>query len=292
MEVSEEKQQDTVDVSSLSDAELATRLSEAATPKSEEDKELPVEAKEEVKDVPKTEEPAEKKESTKKEEPSATVPDEQMSISKSEWEKVQNKLKGQESLLGRQSNEIGTLRAANRTHMEKLRAELDENPLDDPINISRKVDEFKQAEQYDNDLNLQETAIRNKETVMRFAPDIEKSMDGIIEILTEDGIRKDVIEQFKMNPYAENPSTLINLAKRVELKRESESLRLENENLKKGKVEAEKNVLDKVTAAMKDNKTLTANSGQANNARPAISEKQIATMSDEEIKNFLAQADK
>ena len=267
-----------LDPTTLTDEALVTQITEA-------DKPL------ENKDTEKTDPSVE----VKKEEPPPSSPiTGEVKVSADEWDKIQKRLTAQESFIGRQSNEIGVLRKTAQERVERLNQELKDNSVDmltDPVGMSKKVDEIKKAEEEVDNLGMQEITMHNRQTVQHHIPDFEKTMDGIVEILKNDGIPTDAIEQFKANPYGEKPAVLINLARRVVANEQNKTLRFEIETLKKEKDSAEQTVVKKIEEAMKGkDKTLTASSGQASQGKPLISEDQITYLSDNDLSAALAAA--
>ncbi len=161
-----------------------------------------------------------------------------------ENEKLKGRVANQDTMIARFGTEIGLLR---KKTPEQEREKLDEIRnlyLEDPIKGQEAYQAYKDklANSEREAQEIQATAVieRNKTVTAKLIPEFEKSLAEISELLSADGLPKDVVDNFQKNPYAFDPDVLISLQKRnkayrenLSLKTEIEKLKTENEELKK-----------------------------------------------------------
>lgn len=279
---------DTVDVSTLTDAELGQRMTETS-PSQEKtvDAKTPdvsvakPEADKQTESVKKTTETVNSTvvEKTHEVKPPAV---EQISVSKTEWEKLQKRTKEQESFIGRQSSEIGKLRQSAAEKMQSIEKEFADGAIDmisNPLEGAKKISEYNAAKADDYELGRQQYNLYVKEQVSAIIPDFEASLEGIADVLKADGYEAGTIRDFLAHPYDEKPILLINLARRAEADKRYKAAMSEVETLKKKPAE----VARKIEAALNEPQTMTAKSGQTIRTNTEMSESQIPFLSDAEL---------
>lgn len=275
--------QETVDVTTLDDAALAQQIAETPDAPSEKVSIEPPasEKKDEAVITPASE---------KKDEPTlpVTTPpaDEQVTVSKAEWEKMQKQVGEKEKFIGRQSSEIGMLRQKAQENLERIKQELSNGSIDmnaDPLGAANKVVEYNNAKTEETRLEKEHYTAWVQEQVSRQLPKFEELLPDMVEILKADGYDSEVIKDFARSPYEDNPVILINLARRAEAMKTERTLRAEVEELKK-KPQA---VVKGIEAAMKESRPMTASSGAASSVKPEVSTDQIPLMSDAELEDTL-----
>lgn len=260
----------------------------------------------EVKEEP-VEEPKEELETPKeepKEEPVEPEPpkEEPFSVSKEEWDKLQKRLDEKEKFINRQADEVGKRRKSEeqlRQEVFNLRTQLSGENVNhvEAMDIQNAIRE--------REAQLDEAEIRtitefNRNTVKSFVAEPESLMDEMIELAKEDGQTDESIRAFRDNIYREPPGTLINLAKRAEMRKEMRnkdaiiaskdaeiaSLKAELETVR-GKP---KEVLKNIERALREPAQMTNKSGQASSTKETIEPSQIPHMTDEELERAIRES--
>lgn len=161
-----------------------------------------------------------------------------------ENEKLKGRVDNQEKMIARFGTEVGLLRKKTPEAERAKLNEINELYLTDPTAGMEAYQAYKQelANADRNAQEIQATAVieRNKSMTTKMIPDFDKQLTEISELLTADGLGKDVVDNFQKNPFVFDPDVLISLQKRniahrenLTLKAEIEQLRNENEELKK-----------------------------------------------------------
>jgi len=267
------------DPSTLSDAELDARLN----PKEEEPPAEPP-----VEEPPKEEPP---KEEPPKEPETITVP-------KDEWEKVKKRVLDKETFIQKQAREIGDLRKAREQftqEIEQLKTIRNEAWNIDPDKAQRAAFAIAQREGSINQINAIESSEMNRQVVTQFQPDFDTVLPDIVQLVIEDGNDMADVEKFRVNPFAENPAVLVNLAKRAMDRKAITAKDAEITALKEriAKLEGKPaEVVKNIQKAMTQQKTITASSGQSGVSKPEVHESQIANLSDKALAKMLEERQK
>lgn len=179
-------------------------------------------------------------------EASTETGEEDFKVSKSEWEKLQQRLKDKDSEIGRQGNEIGELRKA-RESLKAIQAtlpvdeaaereRLNDLAMTDPVAFQEQLahlNERKQrAAEQQQIVKRLESLGKNKQAIEQFIPDLADSLDDIAALLKEDGVEDGAIDGFKAQPWQVDPAIVHNLKMRAVLNKENATLKAEVEKLK------------------------------------------------------------
>lgn len=281
-------------VSELTDEELMTRLVPKEDVQEPEKKEEPAPSEEKQDETPpnNTEVPDESK-IVNEEKPPEPPAEEEVKITKAEYDKLIKRIEDKEKFIQRQAQEVG----ARRKSEEQLQAEIFQ--LQQALQAKWQTEPL-EAHNIQNQIRERETELKEAETrtiqernqtvVKNFVREPETLFDDMVELLKEDGNDADSIRRFRDNPYWENPGTLINLAKRAELTRtikgkdtEIASLKAEIQTLK-GKPQE---TVKKIEKALKEPSAMNNASGQANAVKHEVDATQIVGMSDKELEQAL-----
>lgn len=206
---------------------------------------------------------------------------------KKELARVKKELEHLRKLHGRASNELGELRKRLR---EKPTAE---DYDQDPVAASEALQEHHKVkaeiDQKEREVQMREILLQNMELISNHAPDLQSNRDIIREIMAEvDQVEDSQVSQLMENIYLQNPWGVYHLNERAKLYKENKNLKKELEQLKAQLKEAPEKTAKQISkvSRMKSNvnaSTATPLSGQT---KPVASA-HLASMSDEELENFL-----
>lgn len=266
------EQPEKISLASLSDEELKERLN-PATPAPQADK---VTAEPEP-PAPATEETPEKAEPVEVGKVDLVA----------ENAKLQKQLENLQQVYGRQSNELGDLRA-------KLKAKPTPEDFDvDPIKASENLQEHqKQVEsikKLEQEQEMHATAMRNMQFITNHAPDLNANAPILKEVLVQvDKLGEGDVNKFFNEILLQNPWGVYQLNERAKLFSENRLLQAEVEKLKK----APKETVSKIAEISKMKSNVSAGSGASSEPGKPPSPSQIAQLSDDEIKQRLKQFSK
>ncbi len=280
--------QETVDVSTLDDAELDEMIERSG----EKDKDA------EPQDETPAPEEAEGETSEKKETPSETPPEEKEGeTEQSEVETLRRQLQDKESFIQRQASEIGELRKFTSQEdadppsptAEENEDDFFDNPKEAVSKTVERVIEERDRKQAFEVERIRLLGEETKSMVTEAVPDFKDFLDDISELAKEDGYTDENLAAFKADPFiSSDPGILISYAKRAQMKRQLSEYEREISELKKKPEEVVKRIQE---AAGKNGTTLTGKTASMpRGTRPEISEPQIASMSDAELDEALKQA--
>ena len=136
---------------------------------------------------------------------------------------LQENLKNKDVLMGKWSNEIGTIRKQfQQNPAVKVEMPTNEDFFNDPAAATEKLLQAKEAaklqsqEAYNNQLN--EVKQRNKTITNHFVENFDDHIETIGEMLREDGLDDTIVKAFSADPYSTDHTTLVQIGKRVQLK--------------------------------------------------------------------------
>jgi predicted RNA-binding protein YlqC (UPF0109 family) len=210
---------------------------------------------------------------------------------KAELEKVKAEKENLDPVIGRQGQELGTLRKKitelesqiketnDPKKLEELNDKFIENPYLASLEVSRQERETAEKKQVLERLQREEYTKTNAETVKRIVPKFEELKPEIEEILKEDSIDPNIIKDVMNDIYSENPAILIQLGKRAELLRRTKQLEAVV-NKEKGKNER---ILDNVSKTAQQINLNGKTAGGTANSIPSLSAVDIYSMNYEEI---------
>lgn len=205
-----------------------------------------------------------------------------------EVEKLAKQVADKEAFIQQRNAEIGEYRKQIDTLQQQL-ARVNQEEIDDlyAMNPSEAVNQvlaIRENKAQIERLQMLADIKQNEVTVKTFVPDFEELMDDMVETLKELKYDPDIIQNFRSNPYADQPAIVVNLAARAKLAKENRALKAEIEQLKKAPGE----VLKKVEQAARQ--SLTAATGKAGGSA-AITSKQVHQMTAAELDAALNEPD-
>lgn len=279
-------------VSELSDEELMTRLVPKEDVQEPEKKEEPTPSEEKQDETPPNNTEVTDESKIVKEEKPPEPSAEEVKITKAEYDKLVKRIEEKEKFIQRQAQEVGTRRKSE----EQLRGEIFQlqqalqNKWQEPLEATQIQNQIRDAETELKEAETRTIQEHNQTVVKNFVKEPESLLDDMVELLREDGNDADSIRRFRDNPYWENPGTLINLAKRAELRKEVRNKDSEIASLKaeiqtlRGKPQE---TVKKIEKALKEPSTMSNASGQANAVKHEVDATQIVGMSDKELEQAL-----
>jgi hypothetical protein len=242
------------------------------------------------------EEKTEQKEKTEQEE-KTEVKEEVVTLSKTEYEKLQKRIDDKEKFIQKQAQEVGARRKSEeqlRNEIFALQQQLDNLPI-----VATRTESMELEDQIrDRKAQLKEAEIlqrheATKNIITQRGVTIDPVIDEIVNIVREDGDDETTAQAIRINPYSLPPAVLVNLYKRAELRQTLKSKESEIATLKaevatlKGKPQE---VVKKIEKALKEQTTMTNNSGQATATKRDISETQVHALSDKELEQALKES--
>ena len=269
----------------LTDEQLEAELNPPEV--KEEPEQTPVEETQNVKE--------EVEETEVKEEVKEESPPEEFKITKEDYEKLLKRIDEKEKFIQRQADEVGKRRKSEeqlRQEVYALKTQLAGEGLNH-VEAMEIQNAIREREAQLSDVELRTITEFNRNTVKTFVPDAESLIDDMIELVKEDGQPEEAIRSFRDNPYKEPPGTLINLAKRAELRKE-----LRNKDAKIASLEAElselkkepKKVVEKIKKALEQEPLMTNKSGQASSTKEQIDASQIPHLTDAELDRLIKES--
>ena len=269
-----------VETASVPDEQLDAILSGTQ----EQEEKPPVEKEPEKKEAAPAQEPEKKPE-----EP----PKETVTLSKEEHEKLLKQVKDKEAFIQRQAAEVGERRKREQqllSEMENLKGIIRDKSIEDPLAAHQAAALLQSHNNELQQIHMRDGIERNKAATLQVVPTFDTLVDDMAEIAKSDGINDELVQAFRSNPYAEDPGTLINLAKRAEAARAIKERDTEIAALKTRIAELEKKpgqVVKNIEKALKEGPTITSGSGQATSVKTPIEPTQLALMTDEELDKFI-----
>ena len=206
--------------------------------------------------------------------------------------RLETQLNDKERFIAQRGTEIGTL----RKDLDDMKAAHDaaiKDPkfyVDDPESVSQAIDRstaIKDKERQIEEAEVTERFTEVKAIVHGVVPNFEEMIGPMVEELKTDGIPEAVIEDFKRNPYNQDPGLLVNLANRTKAVARIKALESEVETLK-GKPDE---VLENIEKAAKGRTQLDgATGGSPERVQRAVDPSKIADLGDEELEKLLKEA--
>jgi len=269
------------DFSSLSDVELASMFDEANNPPTE----TPALAEEGGEKKPDTSEEPTKEPETKegefiKEESKPDVKSDETEELKKSYEILKKKHQNLESLYGRQTNELGKLRAALKK--KPTQEDFDENPAKAAEDLADHKEKLKEIAEVEKDLAQKEFIMKNIEFASRYCPDLEANSKDIFDLVTSvDKVSHDDASRLMSNIFTLNPWGVYQLNERAKLLKKFKALEAENALLKK----AQKETVTKISGVADSVPAVRASTGKTSAAKLAsdLSSEDIDSLSDEEL---------
>ena len=204
----------------------------------------------------------------------------ELAISAEKEKQAANRITDKESFIQRQANELGELRKLTQVDPDTLRNQFDE----DPVAAVNKMQAMKEAENRELELTQSIAAEQNKAAVLQAVPEFSGMVDAIAELATADGVPQSDVALFKVNPYTTPSSMLINLANRVKANQRITKLEAELASQKKRSTE----IVGKIEQTAKSTNRLSgASTGVADPSSKVISDAQLTSMTDEELKAYI-----
>lgn len=208
---------------------------------------------------------------------------------KAENARLSQQLDNLKKVFGRQSNELGELRA--KLKAKPTAEDFDTDPVKAAEQLQERTEQEREIRKMETEQELQATAIRNMQFVNDHIPDLVQNIGAIEEVMEKlDKLPSSDIKTFKENIFLQNPWGVFQLNERAKLYARNKELEAEIAKLKK----APKEVVNKIADISRTASNVSASTGQTNNAKtkPVVSDDELAKMSDEELTEYLKQRTK
>lgn len=272
-------------LSTLSDEELENRLSDKEDSPAPETVPADNEQTEEAKEPEQTEQPKQPANEEPTEQPEQTDSDHVKALEESKA-KLEKQLANLQQVYGRQSNELGELRAKLKELKKPTQEDYDADTpkaLEEQKEYDRVSQRAQELEQEQVNLSIVE---RNIHFAKQFSPDLEANAPHIHKILTEqDGFTHQQANDFLGQIFVQNPLTVYQLNKRVKEVNEIQRLKAEINRLK----QAPEKMLNKISKAA-SNGSNVAGTVSTPASRPELGFSDYSKLSDKELDNLISES--
>lgn len=272
-------------LSTLSDEELENRLSDKEDSPATETVSADNEQTKEPKEPEQTEQPEQPANGEPTEQPEQTDSDHVKALEESKA-KLEKQLANLQQVYGRQSNELGELRAKLKELKKPTQEDYDADTpkaLEEQKEYDRVSQRAQELEQEQVNLSIVE---RNIHFAKQFSPDLEANAPYIHKILTEqDGFTHQQANEFLGQIFVQNPLTVYQLNKRVKEVKEIERLKAEINRLK----QAPEQMLNKISKAA-SNGSNVAGTVSTPASRPELGFSDYSKLSDKELDNLISES--
>jgi len=272
-------------LSTLSDEELENRLSDKEDSPATETVSADNEQTKEPKEPEQTEQPKQPTNEEPTEQPEQTDSDHVKALEESKA-KLEKQLANLQQVYGRQSNELGELRAKLKELKKPTQEDYDADTpkaLEEQKEYDRVSQRAQELEQEQVNLSIVE---RNIHFAKQFSPDLEANAPYIHKILTEqDGFTHQQANEFLGQIFVQNPLTVYQLNKRVKEVKEIERLKAEINRLK----QAPEKMLNKISKAA-SNGSNVAGTVSTPASRPELGFSDYSKLSDKELDNLISES--
>lgn len=272
-------------LSTLSDEELENRLSAKEDSPATETVSADNEQTEEAKEPEQTEQPKQPANEEPTEQPEQTDSDHVKALEESKA-KLEKQLANLQQVYGRQSNELGELRAKLKELKKPTQEDYDADTpkaLEEQKEYDRVSQRAQELEQEQVNLSIVE---RNIHFAKQFSPDLEANAPHIYKILTEqDGFTHQQANEFLGQIFIQNPLTVYQLNKRVKEVNEIQRLKAEINRLK----QAPEKMLNKISKAA-SNGSNVAGTVSTPASRPELGFSDYSKLSDKELDNLISES--
>ena len=272
-------------LSTLSDEELENRLSDKEDSPATETAVADNEQTEESKKPEQTEQPKQPANEEPTEQPEQTDSDHIKALEESKA-KLEKQLANLQQVYGRQSNELGELRAKLKELKKPTQEDYDADTpkaLEEQKEYDRVSQRAQELEQEQVNLSIVE---RNIQFAKQFSPDLEANAPYIHKILTEqDGFTHQQANEFLGQIFVQNPLTVYQLNKRVREVKEIQRLKAEINRLK----QAPEQMLNKISKAA-SNGSNVAGTVSTPASRPELGFSDYSKLSDKELDNLISES--
>lgn len=268
-------------LSNLSDEELESRLSDKENSPAAET--VPADNEQEPEQTEQPEQQA--NEEPTEEQPKQTDSDHIKALEDSKA-KLEKQLANLQQVYGRQSNELGELRAKLKELKKPTQEDYDADTpkaLEEQKEYDRVSQRAQELEQEQVNLSIVE---RNIHFAKQFSPDLEANAPHIHKILTEqDGFTHQQANEFLGQIFVQNPLTVYQLNKRVKEVKEIQRLKAEINRLK----QAPEQMLNKISKAA-SNGSNVAGTVSTPASRPELGFSDYSKLSDKELDNLISES--
>jgi len=272
-------------LSTLSDEELENRLSDKEDSPAPETVPADNEQTKDPKEPEQTEQPKQPTNEEPTEQPEQTDSDHVKALEESKA-KLEKQLANLQQVYGRQSNELGKLRAKLKELKKPTQEDYDADTpkaLEEQKEYDRVSQRAQELEQEQVNLSIVE---RNIHFAKQFSPDLEANAPYIHKILTEqDGFTHQQANEFLGQIFVQNPLTVYQLNKRVKEVKEIQRLKAEINRLK----QAPEQMLNKISKAA-SNGSNVAGTVSTPASRPELGFSDYSKLSDKELDNLISES--
>jgi hypothetical protein len=222
--------------------------------------------------------------------------EEEITVKKSAWESAQKQIGDQRQFIQRRNTELGDLRRQFREHQAKLTTEIEEAEIiGNTREVAQKTFDLNKLIGQEEALIAHEKVENTKNLIANYAPDFEQYKDDIVEIVKEDAKKlglnefqtQDIINNFRHNPYHNDPAILVNLTMRANQMRKLKDMEAELSKLRAKPEQVVKNI----EKAFKSSPSMTSSSGQATALNTLANSGQIEELSEAELDELLKKGD-
>lgn len=285
-----------VEIHNASDAALNSFLSKSV----KEDEKIPeVESQEgdnepqaeSEADQPEAEQLSQTPEQTQVEQPSQPTVDVETQR-KQELEQLQARLQAKDRYIDKRNWEIGQLRKELKQVRAELKKGIEEKMVESPSDAIEEIQKITKIDEALSDLDAEQQQLEHTHATERAVaerlPITREIMQGMAEVLYQDGINPGFIQQFAQNPYAHaTASELVHLAKRAELLNHNRALAQYAKQLQGKLQEAEKKpqkIVQQLSQSTARKPGIDGSvSGMSNATSRKVSVSDVASLSDEQL---------
>lgn len=204
--------------------------------------------------------------------------------------RLEKQKRDKELFIQRQAAELGQLRKEKEELIKAKSQGLDERFLETPQQAIRDELDIRKAKEDLEGLHQQERVLRSRALVESNVTPQEGLPEAMVECLKADGVDEEYIRAFQDNPYTTAlPGEIIQLAKRAEVLQVTRAAIKRIADLEVQLADAQKKperLLSKVESALRSSPRVTGKSGQSLSKTAGYSAKQLASMSDAELREL------
>lgn len=188
-------------------------------------------------------------------------------------------------LYGRQSNELGRLRAQLKP--KPTQEDFDSDPVKATEQMAEHQSQVKQIESVEQEQQLREVVMQNIQFAQQHAPDLEANAQAIYDLMVnEDKVAPTEANAFLGKIFLQNPWGVFQLNQRARAYREVQALKRQVEELKK----APKKVIDNISKVNQSVPGISASTGHSASidiGDGIIDPDQLSKLSDKDLESAL-----
>ena len=221
--------------------------------------------------------------------PKFSTPEEEVKYLRGQLETKEKQVRDKETFIQQRNALIGELRKKEDLYRSSIKdpSLIQNNFFDDPVKGVNDLLDYREGQKQVLSLQAQQTILKNEMVVDQIVPEFKEYLSDIVDILKRDGLPESAINEFKANPYLDDPGILVSLGKRAQAERmirekENQFIDLQNQINELKKKPAQ--VVEKINQAAA-NKSIS--SIPASKSTDDYSETDFTKMTNEELSAFL-----